>query len=218
MKRLFVILLCIASWQVSNAQDASFGIKVGLSTNNLALNVDSQVTAADGTTNYKIDVGDTKVGFHAGFTSRVSFAGFFLMPELYFSSATNTLVLADVNFANVKTEVDQTLFKLDIPVLAGYKFGPMRVNAGPIATLILNEDNGLANLLLANQSASVDDGTNDFTFGFQAGIGFDISKLAIDIRYEGNLSKLADGLTVADNSFNFDTRQRQLLVSVGVLF
>ena len=218
MKKLIVILFLLGSWQLSNAQDASFGIKVGLATNSLALDVDNEVVAADGTTKYKIDVGDTKVGFHAGFMGRISFAGFFLMPELYFSSTTNNLQLENVTLGSTFEEIDQTLFKLDIPVLAGYKFGPLRVNAGPVATLILNEDNGLANLLLAGVSTNADEGTNNFTFGFQAGLGLDISKLAIDLRYEGNLSKLADGLTVGNNSYNFDTRQRQISLSVGVLF
>lgn len=216
MKKLIVILLFIASWQVSSAQDASFGIKAGLSTNTLALDVDSQVQA-DGGASYSIDASETQVGFHAGFTSRISFGGFFLMPELYFSSATNTYEVTTL-VTSVRQEADQTLLKLDVPVLAGFKTGPFRVNAGPIATLILDEDNGLANLLLDGSTGNGDEGTKNFTFGFQAGIGLDISKLAIDIRYEGNLSKLSDGLTLGDNNFNFDTRQRQIILSVGVLF
>ncbi|MGB0525768.1 MAG: outer membrane beta-barrel protein, partial [Flammeovirgaceae bacterium] len=200
----------------SSAQDASFGIKAGLSTNTLALDVDSQVQA-DGGASYSIDASETQVGFHAGFTSRISFGGFFLMPELYFSSATNTYEVTTL-VTSVRQEADQTLLKLDVPVLAGFKTGPFRVNAGPIATLILDEDNGLANLLLDGSTGNGDEGTKNFTFGFQAGIGLDISKLAIDIRYEGNLSKLSDGLTLGDNNFNFDTRQRQIILSVGVLF
>lgn len=217
MKRILVTLLLIASWQFSNAQDASFGIKVGLSTNTLAIDVDSQVSDANGT-NYSIDAGDTKVGFLAGFTSRISFGKLLLMPELYFSSAQNDFKVTDLDqpLEDLGSKI-QTLSKLDIPVLAGYKTGPFRVNAGPVATLVLSEDNGLANLLLAGATGG-DAGTKNFTFGFQAGVGLDISKLAIDIRYEGNLSKLSDNLTIDTQSFNFDTRQRQLIVSFGVLF
>lgn len=215
MKKLLVILLFIASWQTSNAQEASFGIKVGLSTNSLALDVDREVVA--GTNTYNISVGETKVGFIAGFQSRFSFSKFLLMPELYFSSSTNTLELNTLNLSTIQS-TDQTLSKLDIPVLAGYKLGPVRINAGPVASLILSEKNGLANLLLPGATEDVTEDTNNFTFGFQAGVGIDISKLAIDLRYEGNLSKLSDGLTVNNQNYQFDSRQRQILLTIGVLF
>lgn len=216
MKKIFAIIFCLATWQVATAQDASFGIKVGLATNSVNLEVENQVTA-DGT-NYQISAGDTKVGFLAGFMGRVSFGGLLLMPELYFSSTTNNYELSTGGVSAAVQDADQTLVKLDIPVLVGYKFGPMRVNAGPVGTFILSEENGIAGVLLGANAANVDEGTKGFTFGFQAGIGIDISKLAIDLRYEGNLSQLAEGLTVGGTEYQFDSRQRQIMLSVGVLF
>ena len=101
MKKFLLIILCLATWQVTTAQEASFGIKVGLATNSLNLDVESEVTANG--TDYKIAAGDTKVGFHAGFMSRFNFGGLLLMPELYFSS-TDTCVKLPAIF-NIRTDL-----------------------------------------------------------------------------------------------------------------
>ncbi|GAH15956.1 unnamed protein product, partial [marine sediment metagenome] len=45
------------------------------------------------------------------------------------------------------------------------------------------------------------------TFGYQAGVGIDIlKKVTFDFRYEGNLNKLGDGMTIGGEDFNFDSR------------
>ena len=64
MKKLFLLALGLLVWQVGQAQEASFGIKVGLCTNNFDFSTVRNVQGDNAT--WSIEAGDTKVGFQAG--------------------------------------------------------------------------------------------------------------------------------------------------------
>ena len=220
MKKVFLFAIALFACQFIQAQDASFGIKIGLGTSNFDVTA-AQDVDGEGGSKWSVDAGETKVGFHAGFMGRISWDKFIIQPELYFSSVTNEFSLKQTAGTSVGTTqiADQTLSKLDIPVLIGFKPTRfLRVNAGPVASVLLSETNGIAGVLLPSASGSADDDTSVFTFGAQVGGGFDLGKLAIDIRYELPLTDLGDGLTVAGTNYNFDSRTDQILVSVGILF
>ena len=103
--------------------------------------------------------------------------------------------------------------KLDIPVLVGFKFGPARVNAGPVASIIIDSK---ADLI---ETAGYEEKFKGASFGYQAGVGLDLLKtISLDIRYEGNLSKLGDGVNIEGNDFEFDSRNPQFIFSLGIFF
>ncbi len=56
------------------------------------------------------------------------------------------------------------------------------------------------------------------TFGYQLGAGVDIWKIGIDLRYEGNLTKLGDHLDIGGQTINLDNRVRQIIISLGITF
>ena len=56
------------------------------------------------------------------------------------------------------------------------------------------------------------------TLGYQAGVGLELANLLVDVKYEGNLSKLGDGVTIAGRDYSFDQRMSQWILSVGFLF
>ena len=51
-----------------------------------------------------------------------------------------------------------------------------------------------------------------------AGSGLDISKLSLDFRYEGSLSKLGESLSVGGSEFALDARPSQWIISLGFWF
>ena len=53
------------------------------------------------------------------------------------------------------------------------------------------------------------------TYGYQAGIGFDFSKLSFDVRHEGNFSKYGDHITFFDEKFAFDKKATRLVASLS---
>jgi hypothetical protein len=103
---------------------------------------------------------------------------------------------------------------LEIPILVGFKLGPLRINAGPSAAIQI----GSPKALIADPN--FDKMYKGATFGYQAGVGLDIFKtLALDVRYGGSLSgKFGDAVTVGSQSFKLDSRQPSLILSVGLMF
>lgn len=219
MKKIFFVFVGLLIAQISQAQEGAFGIKIGLATNNLEIEKKQDVlVTTDGIdTTYSYSAGGTKIGFHAGFMGRFTFNKFMIQPELYVSSSNNEYTVSSIpNFGNDKTsKPSQSLVKLDIPILIGYKFaGPFRINAGPVASILLDDNNGLLEVL----GNTAEGKSNNVTFGLQGGLGVDISKLTIDLRYETNLSSLGNGITVDGTTYDYDTRTRQISLSLGFLF
>lgn len=216
-KVLFIVALLFAS-QLGYAQSFKFGIKLGVGTTTASLKNTLEVpVAGSGSSTFTFDEGNTNVDFHAGFAGRVTVANFYVQPELYFSSVNSGLTFSDgLN----TTKVTQTMTRLDIPVLAGLKFGKIiRVQAGPIASLALKKDSGVAAQLAGKLGVEVLEDSGTFVFGYQAGVGADVgSRLSIDVKYESNLSWFGSSVVVDNKSYDFDMRSRQVLVSLGLWF
>jgi hypothetical protein len=51
----------------------------------------------------------------------------------------------------------------------------------------------------------------EFTFGYQAGIGLDIGNLVLDLKYEGGMTNSINGFAEVPT----DQRQNQLILSMG---
>ena len=136
-----------------------------------------------------------------------------IQPELLFTSAGGKYTVENVTQQLKDEDVKQTFNRVDIPIIIGYKIGPARLVAGPVASFILGD--GFSTESLANVKSDF----NSATWGIQAGVGVDIlGKLTVDLRYEGGLSKLGDSATFGGEEFAFDSRTSQVLVSLGYFF
>ena len=222
MKKLIFTGLALLMAGFVQAQEFKFGIKLGASTTtaNLKESVTYSGQNQEGTSkNLQLDPGKLTMGFHAGFTSRLGIGNLVLIPEAYFSSVSNEMKLTDMSNNSVST-VANTMTRLDIPVLAGVKiFDKVRINAGPIGSVVLKQRSGVTTKVAELLSGEkIEDDPSKFSFGFQAGVGVDISKLTLDVRYESNLSWLGSGIVVNNDMKSFDTRTRQVVVSLGILF
>jgi Outer membrane protein beta-barrel domain len=222
MKKLIFTGLAFLITCFAQAQLVKFGIKLGASGTTANLR---KATSYEGSTSgggYKeisVDKGSLQLGFHAGLTSRLTLGKFVVIPEAYFSSIQNEMKLTDLSTKNVST-VANSMTRLDIPVLVGVKLAKIfRVNAGPVGSVLLKQRSGvktkLAELLSGEQ---IDDDPDKFSFGFQAGMGVDISKLTLDLRYESNLGWLGSGIVISNQMRSFDSRTRQIVLSLGILF
>ena len=211
MKKVFLLLIAISLFASANAQ-IKFGVKGGVSSSTIKMN---DIITIQGVEEYSLEgLKNTYVGFHAGFMTRVTFFGGFIQPELYFSSTGGEVEVTNLLMQPPDVSIKKMEFKkLDIPVLVGFKFGPARINAGPVASIIIDSK---ADLI---ETAGYEENLRGASFGYQAGVGIDIlNKISLDVRYEGNLSKLGDGVTVGGNDFEFDSRNSQLIFSLGIFF
>jgi hypothetical protein len=210
MKRSVFIVAALTLFSFSSyAQLFTLGPKIGISS--------SKVTVADDVD--AIAAGDAEVGFHAGLFTRVSILGFYVQPEVLFTSTSGNIVIDDEDVtSNYEAVQNLTYNKLDVPVMVGIKIGKIiRVNAGPSFSFILSGD------FRDDAAGAIDQVKQDYesaNVGYQVGIGLDISKLVIDLKYENNLSALGETVTFplpGDQSRTFpaDMRNRLIQLTVG---
>lgn len=191
MKNLFFTAILIAGFSTATlAQTGSgFGIKAGLN--------------YGGSGEYFESIGqnfenpDQNVGYHIGLFGKIG-NKLYLRPELVYT--------------NLKSEYnsgDFQMSKIDLPILVGIKvLGPVNVFAGPSFQYIL--DTEFENLTISQ----VD---KDFSAGLTFGIGLNLNKLGIDLRYERGFSDneatfINNNITTADR---LDTRPEQLILSLS---
>ena len=200
MKKLLFILAIMFAGQASFAQLFTFGPRVGVTS--------SQISIEDNVAN--LESGDRAFGFQAGIFARVKLGPVYVQPEVLFTNAGGDLVSIDGNGAEQITEYDFN--KLDIPVLLGYKTGPFRINAGPVASLMLNAESTES---LTNLTTDLTDNYNNATIGFQAGVGLDLWKFIVDLKYEGSLGSITDDFSIGGQTFATDQRQNQIILALG---
>jgi len=142
---------------------------------------------------------DGNVGYHIGVFGKIGNQLYF-KPELVYTST--------------KSDYDNDSFKmqkLDAPLLVGIKvIGPLSVFAGPSFQYILDSD---------FENTTIDDIENDFSVGLNFGIGVNLNRLGIDLRYERGFSD-NEATIIGNNGIDtgrLDTRPDQLILSVSLL-
>ena len=214
MKKLILVL--IVSFflvQIADAQMFKIGIKGGLGYSNLK--IEDLTGVGSGEDLYDLATGDGVMAYHVGIQTRIKFAILFIQPELYFKDGGGSVERIDKN--GVPEMLNLDMKSMDLPVLVGVKFGPLRINAGPVGTYVFNDES--IPLLIDEAVEDYTVFTSGLTWGFQAGLGVDLSKLSLDVRYEGSLSALGDEFTIENGpSFTFDSRPSQWVFSLGFWF
>ncbi len=147
--------------------------------------------------------GEREVGYHAGIYAKIDLVGFYIQPEAIFTQINNTFTFE--NGTQRPGELEVTFHRFDVPILAGIKLGPLRLNAGPVISFNLEE-----------QHDAFEAGFRHGSWGYQAGVGLNIGKIRIDGRYEGPLSKSADAITFGEKTYALDARTSQIIIGVGV--
>lgn len=212
MKKVCLLLGLLTLTGITHAQ-LRFGIKAGLSTADLNTN-DLNILGPGGTTRLRLAAEDASFGAHFGIVLQARLGAFLLQPELVFNSASADIVVDDLaNPGNALGEAfKETYNNLDIPLLLGYRFGPLRLHAGPVGHVFLNSTSDLF------EFSDYDQNFDDLTIGWQGGLGLDLWNLMIDLRFEGNFNKFGDHITFGGNSYAFDQSPSRWLLSAGWLF
>lgn len=210
-KTLFIMVASFFLLQSSQAQMFQWGIKAGLGLNSLKI---ADLTGLeDGSDVYDLITGDNVMGYHVGFQTRINIAMIFLQPELYFNDGGAKIE----EFKNDALEAAYhvNFQRIDLPLLVGFKFGPARINLGPVGSYVVNE----------SITGDVEDMDPDYTFfsqsmtwGYQVGLGVDLWKISLDARYEGSLSALGESVNIGGQSYPLDARPSQWVFSLGFWF
>lgn len=195
MKRVLILGMLLFTVYSASAQ-FSLGPRVALTSSNLSLR--------DNVVN--VEEGDAEFGYQFGLFMRVKVpvVGIYVQPEVLFSSNSSTVTSGTSN-------VDLSFNRIDVPVMIGAKIGPMRINAGPSFSFLTSAESDVSGAVV-----DIKDNYSNSTVGFQAGIGVDLLKFVIDLKYEGNFGeKFGDTITAGGNTFATDDRPSQIVLAVG---
>ena len=185
MRNIYVLLFSMLTIAVFGQPNFNIGIKGAVTMNNLSGDLEDYERAA-------------KVGFQAGAFVRLG-DEVHLQPEAYFASRAGE---ASFTYGAQGNTVEATqninLSTLDVPVLLGYKVintDPMniRVQAGPVASFVLNKDLEFdSGGGVITENPFNDEDFNDVNWALQLGAGVDFLFLTLDIRYEYGLNTIYD--------------------------
>ncbi|MFN8355627.1 MAG: porin family protein [Spirosomataceae bacterium] len=183
-----IIFLCCCVLSNLQAQDSfvSVGLRAGA---NLSTITTSEVQVqASGSNDVIRNNLKNLTGFVGGVYVRIG-GKFYVQPELLVGAKGGTFEV--VKAGGTPTSVDVTYTNLDVPFLLGYKFFKvLRINAGPIASFNLSQNQGVADAIKVYTSQSIDKTIKDAIIGFQAGAGLTLGSLSLDVRYEGNFNEI----------------------------
>jgi hypothetical protein len=112
----------------------------------------------------------------------------FIQPELLFSMKGGSFTVLREGLENGRADV--RFGTLDLPLLVGVRLGPLRLNAGPVASLPLSDDQNLRQAMQPYWSQPLRETARQAVFGYQAGVGLKLGGLLLDVRRESSLSEL----------------------------
>ena len=112
MKKLIIASMLMFTILGANAQKINFGPRVALTS--------TTIDFKDPVTNFT--EGSAQVGYQFGIFLRANLLGLYIQPELLFSKTSSVL---DV-IGGGGGSVDFDFNKIDVPVMVGYKLGPIR--------------------------------------------------------------------------------------------
>ena len=184
-----------------------FGIKGGVSLTNLTLDG----LTVDGVSDYVAKSMTAKNGYVAGVYARLGRRVFF-QPELLAG-----IKYAKVNVLNAALGLDKKIeigyTSVDIPLMLGYRLGPLHVMAGPVASYSVTPNTTFAQLKALNGTLS-DAATNAY-FSYTAGAGIDLLGFTLDVRYESNLTDLSKTIPLP-SGVNFSQKASSFQATLGM--
>ncbi|MDD3772905.1 MAG: porin family protein [Weeksellaceae bacterium] len=201
MKKLFLLGFTLFSMSAF-AQNLNFGVKAGL-----VYSVPGKLSSS--ITEIKDMKGKGAAGFQAGAMLRLKAAGFYVQPELLYTS-----LKSEYEEDGMKTELKKN--RIDVPINVGKTFalGLVQIQTGPVFSLNFKEK-------FSVEDINIDaDKTDNINLGWQIGTGINLKSLNIDLRYEFGLSKTTSKFIESTTNTSFETKNKSnsLNLSVGYFF
>ncbi|WP_428656179.1 porin family protein [Runella sp.] len=155
----------------------------------------------------------TRTGYVAGGYVRIG-GKFYLQPEVILSAKGGSInILRDATDPSDDViEINYT--NIDVPLLLGYRLGPVRISAGPLASFNVRSGQSLNEAIKSYTDTGTANAFKNAYYGYQAGAGLDIGKLSLDVRYEGSLSDVS--FVDLSNQVNFSQKANLWQITLGI--
>ena len=207
LRKLALVNIIIVVYCISAISQIDFGIRGGIN-----FTWPKAYNFSQPGYEYELNLqNNLSTGFHFGLISQIKLFKILLQPEILFTNINNSVEYQEIADGDIHS-IHQEFNRLDMPVLAIIKIKAFKIELGPVSSLLLKDKSDLFDEIGYKQKY------NNITLGYQAGIGLEISKLTFDLKYEGTLSKFGDVIEIGDNTFNFNTKSNQVILSMGVFF
>jgi hypothetical protein len=199
---LLALTTASTSFAQSRGKKFSFGLKAGANFSQLSdlsfrtprLGADGLPVLSGGKLVYDFfqDNDARTLGVVGGVFARIG-NRVFIQPELLLSAKGGKFDLVREGLATQRLDVKLTT--IDIPLLLGFRLGPLRLNAGPLASLTVSDNGSLKDALRQYTTQSFGETVRQAKVGYQAGGGLTLGGMQIDLRHEGSLDELSSLLT-----------------------
>ena len=213
MKKILMSIVACAVFMPIVPAQMSYGIRGMLS---LPRNPATHHTAVDyGGENAEVffQADRVKQTGQIGFLARYSVKQFWFMSEVMYGQSTTTYSLVDANgYSELPIPVytyDVKTDYLEMPVTAGVKLGVVEVFSGLFLDGTLHEDNALREL----------PGYRDFSSGLKggwlSGVGVNLGKVLVDIRYQQSFGNYAKDYTLAGQDLELKNAPGRMSMSAA---
>ena len=210
MKSIIFLILLSCSFSTFAQLEAKVGARVGVATSDVNT---SEVLFSSAGMTFGVALTDAKYAIHGGLFLKLRAGKLIILPELLFVSTRNDYLLRDFSSPTVIESIRSETFQhVDIPLMLGYKWGPLRLQAGPVGQVFVSSSSDFFGV------ADYQDNFKDFTLGYQAGIGFDLWNVLLDFKYQGSFQDVGSHLMFGGQQIAFNTNPSQLVISLGLSF
>lgn len=216
MKKILFLFAFVTFASFIHAQGIDWGIRAGLSTPDIRSNNANKFTLdANGVNNVTLAIKEAKYGFHGGLWARFRILSFYVQPELLLNSSGASYSLDSFRSGtNIASAVkNESYLNLDMPILFGFKTSIVRIFAGPVGHLHLSSTSELKDVLNTYQQKF-----DAMKWGYQVGLGFNLSSLELDLRYEGNFSQYGNHINVGGRAWETSTNPSRVIASLAYRF
>jgi len=200
MKKIFFILVLVGTLPIANAQFVNFGIKGGINYNS---NGDLSFESINNSLS-----SNEETGYHFGVLAEIKFPLFlYIRPELLYTH-TESSYQGLSNKSKLKKDL------IEAPILVGFRvFKIFRFFLGPSFQYAINTDFESNSFNKIKKISS-----DDFTVAGQVGIGLNLGKIGVDVRWEKGFSDSEAayiGGFIGEDNVNLlvDTSQQQFILS-----
>lgn len=206
-KTILVLSFAILAVNFITAQ-FEYGLKVGMSTQ--SLNSDAIDLQNNTLSDLQLSLGEASYGYQVGLFAQFKIAGLTISPEVLINSNSYEYKLEEFNENGGFQKIVQDQYQyIDIPILVGFKLGPLRAYVGPEAHYFVNSFSKLAS------ENGFEEQVNKLNYGAIAGAGLNAGRLRFDLRYELNFTDFEDHILFDGEGIDFNSDDSRLIFSVG---
>lgn len=227
-----ICLLCLMAITSAQAQKKgfAFGIKGGVNLSRLTMG-DVFTTRYDAAGNPYLgyDGKEVKDNLKQSFDTRTGAVGgiyarfgrtLFIQPEVLVSTKGGSFEIIKNHLETpVRETVNVKYSNIDVPLLIGFKGGPLRILAGPVTSFRIGDNQRLRDAF-EHYTSDLNNAMSEATFGYQIGAGLDIGSFSLDVRREGSFTNLAsfqvNGQTVGSGNETVKQKIKSWQVTLGL--